>query len=124
MLRLALLTLPWVLGVATARAAEFWIAERDEVFGEVRVIEARHEDTFVSLARTYNVGYEELRQANPGVEEWLPGEGTEISIPSLYVLPRAPQRGIVVNVAELRMYYFPAESGPLPDGVGGRSPEG
>ena len=117
MLRLALLALPWLLGVATARAAEFWIAEGDEVFGEVQVIEARHEDTFVALARTYNVGYEELRQANPGVDEWLPGEGTKISIPSLYVLPRAPQRGIVVNVAELRMYYFPAQSGPLPEGV-------
>jgi L,D-transpeptidase ErfK/SrfK len=101
----------------TAQAAEFYIAEGDEVFGELKVIEARHEDTFVGLARTYNVGYEELRQANPGVDEWLPGEGTKITIPSLYVLPRAPHRGIVVNVAELRMYYFPESSGPLPEGV-------
>jgi L,D-transpeptidase ErfK/SrfK len=117
MLRLASLALPCILCVATAQAAEFWIGEGDEVFGEVQVIEARFEDTFVALARTYNVGYEELRQANPGVDEWLPGAGTKITIPSLYVLPRAPQRGIVVNVAELRMYYFPAESGPLPEGV-------
>ena len=70
-----------ILGVATAQAAEFWIAEGDEVFGEVQVIEARYEDTFVALARTYNVGYEELRQANPGVDEWLPGEGTKIIDP-------------------------------------------
>lgn len=98
-------------------AAEYWLAEGDEVFGEVRVIEARHEDTFVSLARTYNVGYEELRQANPGVDAWLPGEGTKITIPSRYVLPRAAQRGIIVNIAELRLYYFPVESGPRPEGV-------
>jgi L,D-transpeptidase ErfK/SrfK len=117
MLRLALLALPGLLYCATAQAAEFWIGEGDEVFGEVQVIEARFEDTFVALARTYNVGYEELRQANPGVDEWLPGAGTKITIPSRYVLPRAPQRGIVVNVAELRLYYFPAESGPLPAGV-------
>ena len=117
MLRVALLVLPCILGGATAQAAEFWIAEGDEVFGEVRIIEARHEDTFVALARTYNVGYEELRQANPDVDEWLPGEGTKITIPSLYVLPRAPQRGLVVNVAELRLYYFPPESGTPPDGV-------
>jgi L,D-transpeptidase ErfK/SrfK len=117
MFRLARLALPCAFCVATAQAAEFWIGEADEVFGEVRVIEARHEDTFVSLARTHNVGYEELRQANPGVDAWLPGEGTKVTIPSLYVLPRAPQRGIVVNVAELRMYYFPAQSGPLPEGV-------
>ena len=111
---------PALLGIlvgTTAQAAEFWIGEGDEVFGEIRVIAAQHEDTFVALARIYNVGYEELRQANPGVDEWLPGEGTNITIPSLYVLPRAPQRGVVVNVAELRLYYFPNESGPLPEGV-------
>lgn len=101
----------------TAQAAEYYIAEGAEVFGEIKVIEARHEDTFVGLARTYNVGYEELRHANPGIDEWLPGEGTKITIPSQYVLPRAPHRGIVVNVAELRLYYFPADSGPLPEGV-------
>jgi len=118
MLRLARLAIPLVLCTATtAQGAEFWIGEGADVFGEVQVVEARHEDTFVSLARTYNVGYEELRQANPGIDAWLPGEGTKITIPSLYVLPRAPHRGIVVNVAELRMYYFPAESGPLPEGV-------
>lgn len=116
MFRLAFLALSCAC-VAPAQAAEFWVPEGNEVFGEVQVIDARHEDTFVALARTYNVGYEELRQANPGVDEWLPGEGTKITIPSRYVLPRAPQRGVVVNVAELRLYYFPAESGPLPDGV-------
>jgi L,D-transpeptidase ErfK/SrfK len=58
-----------------------------------------------------------LRQANPDVDEWLPGEGTKITIPSFYVLPRAPRRGIVVNVAELRMSYFPEDSGSVPEGV-------
>ena len=117
MLRRAQWVLPCLFCAATADAAEFWLAEGEEVFGEVRVIEARHEDTFVGLARTYNVGYEELRHANPGVDAWLPGEGTKITIPTLYVLPRAPRRGIVVNVAELRLYYFPSESGPPPEGV-------
>jgi L,D-transpeptidase ErfK/SrfK len=102
---------------AKAHGAEFWIGEGDEVFGEVRVIEARYEDTFVSLARTYNVGFEELKHANPGVDAWLPGTGTKITIPTLYVLPRTAQRGIVVNVAELRLYYFPADSKLPPEGV-------
>jgi len=117
MSRLALAALIGFTCVAEAQAAEFWIAEGEEVFGAAQVIEARHEDTFVALARRYNVGYEELRQANPDVDEWLPGEGTKITIPTFYVLPRAPQRGIVVNVAELRLYYFPADSGPVPEGV-------
>jgi len=117
MLRAVLGCLSFVSLTAGAHAAEYWIAEGDDVFGSVEVIAARHEDTFVGLARTYNVGYEELRHANPSVDEWLPGEGTRITIPSLYVLPRAPRNGIVVNVAELRMYYFPSDSGPLPEGV-------
>jgi len=115
--RLAHLALLSFFCVATAEAAEFWIPEGDEVFGEVQVVEARFEDTFVGLARTYNVGFEELKQANPGVDAWLPGAGTKITIPTRYVLPRAAQQGIIVNVAELRLYYFPADSKPPPEGV-------
>ena len=117
MLRYVACALMGLLGASTAGAAEFWINEGDDVFGAVQIIEARHEDTFVALARAYNVGYEELRQANPGVDEWLPGEGTKIAIPTSFVLPNAPREGIVVNVAELRMYYFPRASGSPPDGV-------
>jgi L,D-transpeptidase ErfK/SrfK len=109
--------LPFFFCVATAQAAEFWIGEGDEVFGEVQVIEARYEDTFVSLARTYNVGFEELKQANPNVDAWLPGTGTKITIPTRYVLPRAAQRGVIVNVAELRLYYFPEDSRSLSQGA-------
>ena len=83
--RLAHWILPCLLSVATAQAEEFWIGEGDEVFGEVRVVEARFEDTFVSLARTHNVGFEELKQANPGVDAWLPGAGTKITIPTISI---------------------------------------
>jgi len=101
----------------TARAAEYWVADNEEVVGELQHIKARYEDTFVALARTYNVGFESLRRANPGVDAWVPGEGTEITIPTRFVLPHTPRRGIVVNVAELRLYYFPEDSGSPPSGV-------
>ena len=96
---------------ALGMAAEYTVEDQLEVLGDVTVIAARYEDTFVSLARTHNVGYEALRKANPDVDEWLPGEGTRIVIPNRFVLPRAPHRGIVVNVAELRLYYFPDADG-------------
>jgi L,D-transpeptidase ErfK/SrfK len=117
MLRAVLVGLSFLSLAGGAHAAEYWIGEGDDVFGAVEVVTARYEDTFVKLARIHNVGYEELRQANPEVDEWLPGEGTKIAIPKLFVLPRAPRSGIVVNVAELRLYYFPNDSGPLPEGV-------
>ena len=94
-------------GAAGAGAAEYALSGDVDVVGEVRVIEARHEDTFVRLARRYNLGYEELRHANPDVDPWLPGEGTEIVLPTQFVLPQAERRGIVINVPELRLYYFP-----------------
>jgi L,D-transpeptidase ErfK/SrfK len=112
MLRLALLVV--TLGLpGIGSAAEYALAPGQDLIGETTVIRARYEDTFVSLARTHNVGFEALRRANPDVDAWLPGEGTQIVVPAQFVLPRAPRRGIVINVAELRLYYFP-------DGDGGR----
>lgn len=53
------------------------------------------------------MGYEALRRANPGVDVWLPGEGTEVILPTQFVLPNADRVGIVINIAEMRLFYFP-----------------
>ncbi|MCY1418286.1 L,D-transpeptidase catalytic domain [compost metagenome] len=45
--------------------------------------------------------------ANPGVDAWLPGAGTEIVLPTRFILPPGPREGIVINLAEYRMYYYP-----------------
>lgn len=52
------------------------------------------------------LGYSEVAQANPGVDPWLPGDGTEIVMPTMWVLPHAPREGIVVNLAEMRLYHY------------------
>jgi L,D-transpeptidase ErfK/SrfK len=96
---------------AAAEQGEFQVSESSDVIGESRVIAARYEDTFVALARTYDLGFEELREANPDVDPWLPGEGTKIVLPTQFVLPDAPRKGIVINLPELRLYYFPDEDG-------------
>jgi L,D-transpeptidase ErfK/SrfK len=81
--------------------------------GELQVIQARYEDTFVDIARTYNVGFDELVEANPDVDAWLPGEGTRILLPTRFILPDAPHEGVVVNLAAKRLFYFPE---PYADG--------
>lgn len=106
-IRSVLLLAGLLVGAPGAGAAEYSVSADRDVVGEVLIIEASYEDTFVRLARRYNVGYEELRRANPDVDPWLPGEGTEIVLPTQFVLPRAERRGIVINVPELRLYYFP-----------------
>jgi L,D-transpeptidase ErfK/SrfK len=79
----------------------------DTVVGEVQRVVAAHEDTLLDIGRRYGVGYEEIVAANPGVDAWLPGDGTEVLIPSRYILPDGPREGVVVSLAEHRLFYFP-----------------
>ena len=97
----------------------------DTVVGQFQHAILSASDTFADVARVYDVGFNELIAANPKVDPWLPGEGTQLVIPSQYVLPNAPWKGIVVNIAEMRLYYFPpaqANQTPLvytfPIGIG------
>jgi len=77
------------------------------VVGTLQITHSHHEDTLADIARRFNLGYDEVVRANPGVDPWLPGEGTRIVLPTQFVLPEAPAEGIVVNIAALRMFYFP-----------------
>lgn len=102
----------------TAGAAEFDAPEDDsDVIGEVKHIKAKESDTFVKLAQKYNLGYLELRNANPKVDPWLPGEGTKITLPTQYVLPDVPRKGIIINLPEMRVYYFPEKGSEDEDKV-------
>ncbi|HCK33217.1 MAG TPA: hypothetical protein DHW10_06715, partial [Rhodospirillaceae bacterium] len=64
------------------------------------------EDTLLDIARRNDLGFVELRAANPDVDPWLPGEGTAITLPKWNILPDAAQEGIVINLSEMRMYIF------------------
>ncbi len=88
-----------------------------DLVGELRYVHARHEDTLVDLAKALDLGYNEIRGANPEVDAWLPGEGTQVVIPSLYVLPPGAREGIVVNLPEMRLYYYPKPGVGIPPSV-------
>jgi L,D-transpeptidase ErfK/SrfK len=77
------------------------------VFGADERIKATYQDTLLDIARRYSLGYEEILRANPGVDMWIPGEGTEILLPGSRILPPGPRTGVVVNLPEHRLYYFP-----------------
>jgi L,D-transpeptidase ErfK/SrfK len=87
------------------------LAPGQELVGETQVLFARYENTFTAIGRRFDVGYEEMRAANPGVDQWLPGEATPIYLPTQSVLPDTPREGIVINVPAMRLFYFTAENG-------------
>ncbi len=97
-----------VIDARVADAASFIIEDdHQSVVGEVQVVQSRWEETLLDIARRHGVGYEEIVRANPGVNAWVPGEGTEVLVPTRFVLPDVPRRGIVINLPEYRLYYFP-----------------
>lgn len=97
-----------VLATGAARAEIYELPpEGFDVIGAVSTIVARHEDTLVDIARRHGLGYEDIVRANPGLSPWLPGAGTEVVLPTRYVLPPGPREGVVLNLAEYRMYYYP-----------------
>ncbi len=81
-----------------------------DVIGSVDYVYAKYEDTLVDIAREWGLGYEEIVRANSDLDPWLPGAGAKVILPTQYVLPQAPREGIVVNISEMRLYYYP-ESG-------------
>jgi L,D-transpeptidase ErfK/SrfK len=81
--------------------------EGNDVVGALTTVIARADDTLLDIARRHGLGYEDIVRANPDVDTWLPGEGTAVTLPTRYVLPRGPRQGVVLNLAEYRLYYYP-----------------
>ena len=90
--------------IATHR---FDIDASTEIVGYVQKTVVGKDDTLPDIARRFDVGYEELLLANPGVDPWLPGVGREVVVPTQFILPSAPREGVVVNVAAMRIFYYP-----------------
>jgi L,D-transpeptidase ErfK/SrfK len=104
-----LLSLLWL----SSASAEIYELSSDgaQLVGAPLAVLTRYEDTFVDIGREHNLGYEELRLANPDIDPWLPGEAVEVVLPKQFVLPQAEQRGIVLNLAEYRVYFYFTQDG-------------
>ncbi|WP_084155755.1 L,D-transpeptidase family protein [Halomonas halocynthiae] len=94
------------IGETSARKA-FPLPENVDVVGELYAVTAKEDDTLIDIGHQHGIGYEAMVRANPDVSVWYPGKGTEVMIPGQFILPDAPREGVVVNVAEMRLYYYP-----------------
>ena len=79
----------------------------DSVIGSVTSYTLKPGESLIEVARKFDLGYNEIAAANPGLDPFVPGEGNKAAIPSSWILPDVGTReGIVINLSELRLYYF------------------
>ncbi|MDN6298524.1 MAG: L,D-transpeptidase family protein [Halomonas sp.] len=108
---LALCGMLWSLPALAASEdmpmGHYVVPETGNIVGEVYRIKVAEGETLLDIAAEHGVGYEELRHANPDVSIWAPDAGAEVTIPARYVLPPERREGIVINMSELRLYYYP-----------------
>lgn len=78
-----------------------------DIFGQVQTVAASSEDTLLDIARRHGIGQIEILLANPKVDRWLPVNGAEVILPNRYIIPQAKRKGLVLNLPEMRLYYFP-----------------
>ena len=109
MKRLPLISLLFsIVFAAASEAAVYELpADGSAVVGTDSHMKTVYKDTLLDIARRNSLGYYEIIRANPGVDMWLPGEGTDIMLPGRRILPPGPREGIVVNLPEHRLYYYP-----------------
>ncbi|HLF67667.1 MAG TPA: L,D-transpeptidase family protein, partial [Gammaproteobacteria bacterium] len=106
---------------SSAYALTFPVSPNNDVVGKVITFPAKYEDTFAHYGRVYDMGAYSLERANPGVDPWIPGRGTHITIPAATILPETARKGIVVNLPELRLFYYGPGSNQVsvyPIGIG------
>ena len=98
-----------------AQANRYVLSEAgDTLIGEVDFTEAAERDTLLDIARRNGFGYQDMKLVNPDVDTWLPGEGQKVILPSQFILPVAPKEGIVLNIPEMRLYYYPPRQKGMP----------
>src|SRR6185369_14126060 len=112
-----------ILGSFTAGPPAAGLPDPGRVIGEMQQYRIGAHDSLIELARRFDLGFNAITAANPGVDPMIPPEGTLIEVPTAWILPDVPiSAGIVVNLAEFRLYFFPDKStGPVltfPLGIG------
>lgn len=99
----------FLLCTSVVNAAVFSLpANGDDVVGSIQRVSALPDEGFHVIGRRFDVGYYEMMEANRNIVKGVGlRAGTDVVVPSQFILPRVPRKGIVINLAELRLYYYP-----------------
>jgi len=76
------------------------------IIGKSSTLILKNDETLIELARAYDTGYNEIVDANRDIDPWVPGKGAKVVLPTSWLLPELIDNGIIINLAEMRLYYF------------------
>ncbi len=86
---------------------EFSLIDKQSVFGQLGELKIASDDSLPLIARYFGLGFDEIAIANPGIDPWLPESGHIVNLPSRFILPDAPRKGLILNLDAKRLFYFP-----------------
>lgn len=91
-----------------SQATTFILPPSDvDIVGQITTITAGRHNTLLDIAREYDIGQNEILYANPNVDRWLPDDNSEVVLPGRFILPNTKRSGLVINLPEMRLYYYP-----------------
>ena len=102
---------------APVQTERFVLKPGQTVIGRAQMVRLKPHQVLSDVARLFDVGNDAIQRANPKVDPWLAPVGTRVIVPTEFVLPDAPHVGIVVNLAAMRLFYFPPHAPGKPQVV-------
>ena len=114
---------------ASSEAFETYSYDKNTtVIGSLKTHTVKGKDSLIEIARKYGIGYNEITDANPKLDAFVPGDGKSATIPTLWILPElTAYDGIVINLSEMRLYFFSRKSAgtvnTFPIGIGSEGNE-
>lgn len=100
-----------------------YLIGKDSVIGMVRYYTVMKNDSLIEIARMFNLGFNSIEDANPGLDPFVPPVDTRVTVSTEWVLPAVKEReGIIINIPEMRLYFFPYKNSQFvytfPIGIG------
>lgn len=89
---------------------EFSLGSQQSLVGNLNKLTTRENDTLPDIARHFGLGYNDITLANPEISPWTPQPGSQVLLPLQFILPETSHNGIVVNLANMRLFYYPKQA--------------
>jgi L,D-transpeptidase ErfK/SrfK len=93
----------------TIETHEFQISDDQDMVGTIAAVYTLENDTLSDIARHFGLGYNDISKANPAIAPWTPAPNSHVLLPLQFILPDAPHKGIILNLANMRLFYYPKQ---------------